>query len=123
MHRPPGGVRSNGLGPRARAAIELDDIGNATDAVADQAREDAPFALGPMREIAIGRLQEALGVAPPFARGNPFAKHLDVLAGHHLQASASEDAFDLLGSHRWGSGWAIGCAGIAEGDTCCIRSG
>ncbi len=33
--------------PIGGAAVELDDVGHRPDAVADQAREDAPFALGP----------------------------------------------------------------------------
>ena len=36
-----------------RAAVELHDVGHAADAVADQAREDAPFALGPLPEVAV----------------------------------------------------------------------
>jgi len=38
-----------------RAAIELHHVGNAADAVADEPREDAPLALGPLAVIALRR--------------------------------------------------------------------
>ena len=85
--------------PGGRAPIELHDIGYAADAVPDQAREDPPFALGPLREIAVGRVEEALRVASPLAGGDRLAIHVDVVAGHHLQAAATEHTIDLLGRH------------------------
>ena len=61
-----------------------------------EAREDAPFAFGPLREVAIGRRREALGVAAALARVRRFAEHFDVRAGLHLQAAATEYVIDLL---------------------------
>ena len=44
--------------------------------------------------------EEALGVAAPLARQRRLAEDLDVLAGHHAQAAAAEDAVDVGGRHR-----------------------
>jgi hypothetical protein len=83
------------LRPCDRAAVELHDVGHAVDAMADEPRENPPLALGPMREVAVARVQETLRVTAAFARPDGFAKHLDVLAGGHLQAAAAEYAVDL----------------------------
>ena len=83
-----------------RAAVELHDLGHAGDAVPDQAREDSPLALGPLPEVALAGVEEALRVAAPFAGRDRLAEYFDMLAGHHLQAAATEYALDLLGRHR-----------------------
>src|SRR5207253_7581119 len=69
-------------------------------AVADQPRKNSPLALGPLAKVAFSRVQKTLGVAPPLARRDRFSKHLDMLAGRHLQATTPEYAIDLLGSHN-----------------------
>src|SRR6266508_1174902 len=81
------------------SSIELHDVRDAGDTVADQPGEDPPLALGPLPEVALARVQEALGVTAPLAGRDRFAEHLDVLARHHLQATTAEYAIDLLGSH------------------------
>src|SRR5205085_11032725 len=81
------------------SAIELDDVGHAGDAVADQPGEDPPLAFSPLSEVAFARIEEALGVAPSLPGRDRFPEHFDVLAGHHLEATATEYALDLLGSH------------------------
>src|SRR5213082_997545 len=48
-------------------SIELDDVGDAGDAVADQSSEDPPLALGPLSEITFARIEEALGIASSLA--------------------------------------------------------
>src|SRR5690349_10021027 len=79
--------------------VELDHFRNAGDPVADQPREDSPFALRPLAEIAFAGVEEALGVALSLARRHRLAENLDMLARHHLQASAAEYAIDLFGCH------------------------
>ena len=69
--------------PVGRAAIELHDLRHGLETVADEAGEDAPLALGPLAEVAVGRGEEALGVATALAGGRCFAKDLDVVAGDH----------------------------------------
>ena len=81
------------------AAIELDDVGHAADSMADQAGEDAPFALGPLPEVGVSRFEKSLGVATPLTRRDRFAEHLHVLTGRHLEPAAPENAIDLLGRH------------------------
>ena len=77
-----------------RAAVELHDVGHRTDAVADQAREDAPFALGPVAEVARRRSPGSAWCSAAARPARRLAKHLDVLAGHHPQAAAAEHAID-----------------------------
>ena len=101
-----------------RAAVELHDVGHAADPVADQAREDAPLALGPWAVVAIVGREEALRVATALARRHRFAKYLDVLAGGHLQPPAAENAVDLLGRHR--STCKVG--GSPSGDSRCAAA-
>src|SRR6185437_8990422 len=79
--------------------VELHDVGHAQDAVSDQAREDAPLALGPCTEIRLVGDEKALRVASALAGRHRFAEHLDVGAGRHLEAAAAEYALDLLGCH------------------------
>ena len=86
-------------GTVGRAAIELHDIRDRLDAVADEARQDAPLAFGPLAEVSGRRREESLGVAPPFAGKRRLAEDLDVVAGHHAQATASEHAIDVGGRH------------------------
>ena len=84
-----------------RPAIELNDVRNAPDAVADESRENPPFALGPGPEVAGARLEETLRVAPTLTGHHRFAEHRDVLARRHLQAAATKDLLDLLRRHRF----------------------
>ena len=65
----------------------------------DEAREDAPLAFRPRAEVAVRRREEALGVASRLAGSDRLAIYLDVLAGDHLEASATEYAIDLFGCH------------------------
>ena len=78
----------------------MDHVRHAIDAVTDETRENAPFALRPMREVAVVRFEEALGVAPALAGRGGLAKHLDMVAGHHFQATTTEYTIDLLRRHR-----------------------
>src|SRR6185369_143572 len=79
--------------------VELHDFGHAADAVTDQTREDAPLAFRPRPEVAVRRREEALGVAPRLAGSDCLAIHLDVLAGNHLEAFATEYTVDLCWCH------------------------
>src|SRR5205823_13899638 len=97
-----------------RPTIELHDIGDAADPVSDQPREDAPFALGPLTEVGVARREEALGITAALTWSDRFAKHLDVLAGRHLQPSEAENAFDLLRRHGCTTAWA------AAGSRCAV---
>jgi len=87
------------LRPIDAASIDLHDIGNASDTVADQPREDPPFALGPVSEISVGSVEKALRIASSLPWSHRLAVDLDMLAGHHLEAAAPEYAIDLLGGH------------------------
>src|SRR6202795_4822640 len=98
-----------------RPAVELLDIGHAADPVSDQTREDAPFALGPLTEVGVARREEALRITASLAWSDRFAKHLDVLAGGHLQPSEAENAFDLLRRHGCTFVW-----GAAAGSRCAV---
>ena len=100
-----GVVRLHDLRSAERSPVELHDLGNASDAMPDEAREDPPFALGPVSEIAFLRAQEALGVATALSGTDRFAKHFDMLAGRHLQAAASKHSVELLGRHGCDSVW------------------
>jgi hypothetical protein len=82
-----------------RAAVELHDVRDAANAVADEPREDPPFALGPRTEVAVAGGEEALGVAAPLAGHHRFAIDLDVVTGRHLQPPAAEYLLDLAGYH------------------------
>ena len=101
-----------------RAAVELHDVGHAADPVADQAREDAPLALGPWAVVPIVGREEALRVATALARRHRFAKYLDVLAGGHLQPPAAENAVDLLRHH----GGTCKVGGSPSGDGRCAAA-
>jgi len=95
----PGVVRLHESHSAARASVELHDVGHADDPVPDQARENPPFALGPEPEIRLIGGEEAFRVAPSVAGRHRFAEYLDMLARRHLQATAAENALDMLGGH------------------------
>src|SRR5207249_2668933 len=82
-----------------RPAVELHDVGHATDAMPDQSRENAPFALCPLTKVAVACGQKALGVATALTRRDRLTKHFDMLAGGHFQPSTAENAFDLRRGH------------------------
>src|SRR6185295_4940716 len=68
-------VRLHELRPALRAAVELHHFGNAIDAVADEAREDPPLALGPLAEVAFPGVEEALRIATAVAVARGLAEH------------------------------------------------
>src|SRR5260370_2627206 len=47
--------------------IELHDVRDAGDALADQPGEDAPLTLGPLSHVAFACVSAALGAAPPLS--------------------------------------------------------
>jgi hypothetical protein len=99
-----------------RPGVELNNIGHATDAVSDQARENAPFALRPLTKVAVACRKEALGVSAPLAWGDRFAKHLDMLAGSHFQPSTAKNVFDL----RWVHGCILATSGALASSRCAV---
>src|SRR4029453_16000688 len=100
------------------AAVEPHDTGHAANSMSDQAREDPPFALGPLPEVGVPRFEKALGVAAPFTRAHGFAEDLDVLAGRHLETAAAEYSFNLLGRH----GCTPECEKASGGAGCCAAA-